>query len=134
MSMDKHLLGSVFDLIWKRFEATWGDYIQSSVASALLISRLCSFDLRAVDEMMMLRIDETFLSESRPRLMQIGLPLVCAKSISLEKFLGRVLRYLNDSEANEVYEKLLIESIELLIAEKQDVNSSVNYVSCLPGR
>ncbi|KAL8983564.1 MAG: hypothetical protein Q9177_004941, partial [Variospora cf. flavescens] len=127
MSMDKHLLGSVFDLIWKRFEATWGDYIQSSVASALLISRLCSFDLRAVDEMMMLRIDKTFLSESRPRLMQIGLPLVCAKSISLEKFLGRVLRYLNDSEANEVYEKLLIESIELLIAEKQDVNSSVNY-------
>ncbi|KAL8969369.1 MAG: hypothetical protein Q9197_004381 [Variospora fuerteventurae] len=127
MSMDKHLLGSVFHLIWKRFEATWGDSIQSSVASALLISRLCSFDLRAVDEMMILRIDETFLSESRPSLMQIGLPLVCAKSISLEKFLGRVLRYLNDSEANEVYEKLLIESIELLIAEKQDVNSSVNY-------
>ncbi|KAI4173852.1 MAG: hypothetical protein LQ348_006456 [Seirophora lacunosa] len=127
ISMDKQLLGSVFGLIWKRFEATWNSSVQSSITAALPISRLCTFDLRTVNEMMMVKIEETLIVESRPKLIRVAMPLVCAKSISLEQFLARILHSLHDAETNGVHEDLIIESIELLIANKQEVDSSNDH-------
>lgn len=132
ISMDKQLLGSVFGLIWKRFEATWNSSVQSSITAALLISRLCTFDPRTVNELMMVKVEETLIVESRPKLIRVAMPLVCAKSISLEQLLARILHSLHDPETNGVHEDLIIESIELLIANKQEVDSSIDHVSWMP--
>lgn len=128
-SMDKRLLRSVFELVWKRFEATWTESVQSSVAVASLIPRLRTFDTSAINDLMTLRVERTLSSEARPKLMRIGMPLVCAQSITLEQLLGRVLQLVHGSAASFVHESLLIEAVELLVADRQKVESSINHVS-----
>ncbi|KAL8839075.1 MAG: hypothetical protein Q9170_001911 [Blastenia crenularia] len=125
-SMDKPLLTKVFELIWKRFEATWDDSMQSSLAMASLFSKLSPFDVSVVNSLMMLWIDHALALTSRPKLIRIGVPLICARSISFEQLLSRALRILRDRAGSEEHRKLLFEVVELLIAEKQKADFSIN--------
>lgn len=131
-SMDKRLLSSVFDMFWKRFEATWTDSVQLSVAAASLLSRLRAFDANVVDELINLTLGKTLASQPRPKLMRIGMPLVCAQSISLEHLLGRVSQLLRGSDASGAHGELLIETIALLTAGREKVESSISHVSGIP--
>lgn len=128
-SMDKRLVCSIFELIWKRFQTTWTDSIQSSVVAVSLISRLRKFDVNTVDDMLILRLEKTLSSESRPKLMRIGVPLVCAQSISLEQLLDLVIRLLQGSDATGAHERILVETVEMVIASRPRVASSIDYVS-----
>lgn len=128
-SMDRRLIRSVFDLIWRRFETTWTDSIQSSVGAISLISRLRTFDVNIVDEMLMLRLEKTLCSESRPKLMRIVVPLVCGQSISLEQLLGLALRLVQGLGATRAHERLLVEITEMITASRPRVASSIDHVS-----
>lgn len=128
-SMDKRLVCSIFDLIWKRFQTTWTDSIQTSVVAVSLISRLRAFDVNTVDDMLMLRLEKMLSSESRPKLMRIGVPLVCAQSISLEQLLDLAVRLLQCSDATRVHERILVETIEMVTPRRPRVALSIDYVS-----
>ncbi|KAL8722255.1 MAG: hypothetical protein Q9225_001242 [Loekoesia sp. 1 TL-2023] len=128
-SMDKRMVSNVFESIWKRFEATWTDSVESSVATASLISRLASFDVTSVHDLTILSVERTLASTaSRPKLMRIGIPLICAQSISLEQLLSRVVLLLQNRDRSIEYHKLLVESLELLMADRQNAESSISSV------
>lgn len=130
-SMDKPLVMSIFGLIWKRFETSWTDSIKSSVASASLITRLRSFNTTAVDEMTALRVDQVLVPGSRPKLMRIWIPLVCARTISLVELLSRSLNFLHRSDNPIAYSELSVEIIELLSSPRQKATSSISHVGLM---
>ncbi|KAI4105486.1 MAG: hypothetical protein L6R37_002749 [Teloschistes peruensis] len=127
-SMDKPLLANVFDLIWKRFQASWTDSMQTSFASAGLITRLCSFDTAAVYERIDGRMRQILKSDMRPRLLRIWVPLVCARTTSLEWLYGRVLLMLPAVDRSSLHDELLIESMESLSANRRRGDSSIEYL------
>ncbi|KAL8734420.1 MAG: hypothetical protein Q9181_003223 [Wetmoreana brouardii] len=127
-SMDERLLTNVFELIWKRFETTWADSIRSSVASASLISRLQSFNMAAVNQMLILAVDRMLASRPRVKLMRICIPLICARAISLEKLLSRVCQLLHGSDSLFAYSELLVETMELLCTGRPKAESSISYL------
>ncbi|KAI4259051.1 MAG: hypothetical protein LQ352_000948 [Teloschistes flavicans] len=127
-SMDKPLLANIFDLSWKRFQASWSGSVQTSFASAGLITRLCSFDADAIDELITGRIKQILKSEQRPRLLRIWVPLVCARTITLEWLFRRVLQTLPRIDKPSMHDELLIEAIETLSAERRKGNSSIDYL------
>ncbi|KAL9587205.1 MAG: hypothetical protein Q9212_000364 [Teloschistes hypoglaucus] len=127
-SMDKPLLANVFDLIWKRFQASWNDSMQTSFASAGLITRLCSFDTAAVHEMIDGRMKQILKSDRRPRLLRIWVPLVCARTTSLEWLFGRVLLTLPGMDKLSLHDELLVESMESLSANRGKGGSSICYL------
>ncbi|KAL8626267.1 hypothetical protein Q9189_008050 [Teloschistes chrysophthalmus] len=124
-SMDKPLLAKVFDLIWKRFQASWNDSMQTSFASAGLITRLCSFDTAAVYEMIDVRMKQILKSDRRPSLLRIWVPLVCAQTASLEWLFGRVLLTLPEIDKLSLHDELLVESMESLSANRGKGGSSI---------
>ncbi|KAL8896370.1 MAG: hypothetical protein Q9207_007736 [Kuettlingeria erythrocarpa] len=126
-NMDRRLIRIVFEWVWRRFETTWTDSIQSSVGAISLISRLRSFDVIAVDEMLILRLEKTLRSESRPKLLRIVVPLVCGRSISLEQLLGLVLRLVRGLGAPRAHERLLVEITEMITASRPGVASSIDH-------
>ncbi|KAL8779298.1 MAG: hypothetical protein Q9194_001513 [Teloschistes cf. exilis] len=127
-SMDKPLLTNVFDLIWKRFQASWTDSMQTSFASAGLITRLCSLDTAAVYERIDGRMRQILKSDMRPRLLRIWVPLVCARTTSLEWLYGRVLLMLPAVDRSSLHDELLVESMESLSANQRKGDSSIEYL------
>ncbi|KAL8699836.1 MAG: hypothetical protein Q9224_001240 [Gallowayella concinna] len=126
-SMDKRLVTDVFEMVWRRFEMTWVGSVQSSFIVAVLIARLRSFDAIAVDEMMIRRVDEVLVRETRPKLRSIWVPLVCAKIVSFEKLLSRAAHLLQQADRSSIHSELLVDVVECLTIGRQKAESSVSY-------
>lgn len=128
-SMDKRLLTNVFESIWSRFEATWVDPVHSGFAVASLISQLAPFDVSAVNELTMFWVEKTLALPSRPKLTQIGIPLISARLISLEQLLSKALRLLQDEPRPIEYRNLLLELLGFLTADREKAEWSISSVS-----
>lgn len=129
-SMDKHLLTHVFQSIWKRFEATLIDPVPSGFAMASLIKRLASFDASTVHELTILSVERMLALPSRPTLVQIGIPLISTRIISLEQLLSQALLNLQDERRPvEHRDLLLLELVDLLTADREKVGWSISSVS-----
>ncbi|KAL8922198.1 MAG: hypothetical protein Q9172_003659 [Xanthocarpia lactea] len=89
-SMDKQLLTDVFGLIWKRFEIAWGESNQSGFTVAGLLARLRPFDVTAVNEMTLCRVDEVLTSRAQGTRKSMWISLICARVISFEQLLSHV--------------------------------------------
>ncbi|KAL8691635.1 MAG: hypothetical protein Q9218_003190 [Villophora microphyllina] len=127
-SMDKRLLANVFELIWKRFEVSWTGSIQISSVSAALITRLRSFDVTAVNELMDDRIKQILNSGQRPKLLRLWVPLVCAQTTSLQWLFDCVLATLPEINDLNLRDVLVIEAIEVLSADRPKADSSIDYL------
>ena len=128
-SLDKRSLHNIFESIWKRFEATWIDSMESSFATASLISRLALFNKEGVNELMTIWIDKTIGLGSRPKLIRLGIPLICSRAISLEQFLSQTIRHLQDKESSVPYSGLAVELLDFLVADREKAEASINFVS-----
>ncbi|KAL8942427.1 MAG: hypothetical protein Q9211_001395 [Gyalolechia sp. 1 TL-2023] len=128
-SLDKRILTDVFESIWSRFEATWVDPGDSGFAVASLISRLASFDVAAVNALTIHWVEKTLALPSRPKLMQIGIPLISARLITLEQLLSKALRLLQDEHRPTEYRDLLLELLGFLTADREKAEWSMSSVS-----
>ncbi|KAL8810597.1 MAG: hypothetical protein Q9200_002443 [Gallowayella weberi] len=126
-SMDKRVVTDVFEMIWRRFEMTWVDSVQSGFIAAGLIARLRSFDAIAVDEMMIRQVDQILARELRPKLRLIWVPLVCAKIVSFEKLLSRAARLLEQADKSSMHSELLVDVVECLTIGRQKAESSISH-------
>ncbi|KAL9029999.1 MAG: hypothetical protein Q9196_001829 [Gyalolechia fulgens] len=125
-SLDKRILTDVFESIWSRFEATWVDPGDSGFAVASLISRLASFDVAAVNALTIHWVEKTLALPSRPKLMQIGIPLISARLITLEQLLSKALRLLQDEHRPTEYRDLLLELLGFLTADREKAEWSMS--------
>ncbi|KAL8807364.1 MAG: hypothetical protein Q9182_000703 [Xanthomendoza sp. 2 TL-2023] len=126
--MDKNVVTDVFEMIWKRFELTWIDSVQSGFIAAGLLARLRLFDAVAIDEMMIRRVDEVLARELRPRLRLIWVPLVCAKIVSFEKLLSRAAYLLEQADKSRIHSELLADVVECLTIGRQKAESSISHL------
>ena len=129
-SMDKQLLTDVFGVIWKRFEIARAESVQSGFTAAGLLIRLRSFDATAVAEMTIRRVDEALESRSRTAHHSMWISLVCAKVITFEKVMNRILQASQQVDNLIVQSKLLAELVECLTLGRPRADSSITHVRC----
>ncbi|KAL8942021.1 MAG: hypothetical protein Q9216_001911 [Gyalolechia sp. 2 TL-2023] len=125
-SMERRLLDDVFESLWHRFEATWSELSHLGFAVALLISRLASFDVSAVYELTIHWVEKTLALPSRPKLTQLGIPLISARLISLEQFLSKALQLLQKERRSIEYRDLLLELLGFLTADRGKAEWSIS--------
>ncbi|KAL8985557.1 MAG: hypothetical protein Q9205_000758 [Flavoplaca limonia] len=126
-SMDKQLLTDVFGVIWRRFEIARADSVQSGFTAAGLLTRLRSFDAAAVAEMTIRRVDEALESRSRTAHQSMWISLVCAKVITFEKVMNRILQASQQVDNLNVQSKLLAEIVECLTLGRPRADSSITH-------
>ena len=127
-SMDKQLLTDVFGLIWKRFEIAWGESIQSGFTAAGLLTRLRPFDVNAVNEMTLCRVDEVLTSGAPGTRKSMWISLICARVISFEQLLSHVKNALKQMDDLGVQCELLAETVGCLTMGRQRADSSISHV------
>lgn len=129
-SMDQQLLTDVFGLIWRRFEIARAESVQSGFTAASLLNQLRPFDATAVAEMTISRVDEFLASGSRVARQSMWISLVCARVISLEKLLNRILQALQQVDDPSIRNGLLTGIVECLTLGRPRANSSISHVCC----
>lgn len=129
-SMDKQLLTDVFGLIWRRFEIAGAESVQSAFTAAGLLNRLRPFDATAVAEMTISRVDELLASGSRVSCQSMWISLVCARVISLETLLNRILQALQQVDDPSIRNGLLAGIVECLTLGRRRANTSISHVGC----
>ncbi|KAL9042393.1 MAG: hypothetical protein Q9180_000641 [Flavoplaca navasiana] len=127
-SMDKQLLTDVFGVIWRRFEVARAESVQSGFTAAGLLVRLRSFDATAVAEMTIRRVDEALESRSRIAHQSMCISLVCAKVISFEKVMNRILQASQQVDNLNVQSELLAEIVECLTLGRPRADCSITHL------
>ncbi|KAL8894770.1 MAG: hypothetical protein Q9192_004065 [Flavoplaca navasiana] len=127
-SMDKQLLTDVFGVIWRRFEIARAESVQSGFTAAGLLVRLRSFDATVVAEMTIRRIDEALQSRSRTAHQSMWISLVCAKVISFEKVMNRILQASQQVVNPKVRSELLAEIVECLTLGRPRADCSITHL------
>ncbi|KAL8772033.1 MAG: hypothetical protein Q9209_002698 [Squamulea sp. 1 TL-2023] len=97
-TMDRQLLTDVFGVVWKRFEIACTESVQTGYTVANLIARLRSFDAIAVKEMTVSQVDNILASRSRVKPSLMWISLVCARVLSFEKLLSRILQSIQQAD------------------------------------
>ncbi|KAL8675255.1 MAG: hypothetical protein Q9168_000376 [Polycauliona sp. 1 TL-2023] len=127
-SMDKQLLRHVFGLIWKRFENGIAESIPSGFAEAVLLTRLRPFDPTAFTEMTIWRVDEVLASGSRVAHQAMCIAMVCAKVMTFEKVLNRMLQALQQALSPSVQSELLAGILDCLTLGRRRASSSTSHL------
>lgn len=129
-SMDKQLLADVFGLIWRRFEIASAESVGSAFTAAGLLNRLRPFDATTVTQMTISRVDEFLASGSRVARHSMWISLVCARIISLEKLLDRILQALQQMDDASIRNEVFAGIAECLTLGRPRANTSISHVCC----
>ncbi|KAL8994916.1 MAG: hypothetical protein Q9169_005253 [Polycauliona sp. 2 TL-2023] len=127
-SMDKQLLRDVFGLVWRRFEIGVAASVQSGFTEAGLLTRLRPFDAIAVTEMTICRVDELLVSGSQLAHQSMWISLVCAKVISFDELMNRVLQALRQVDDPRVQSELIAATVDCLTRGRPRASSSTSHL------